>query len=213
MAGVPAALAAATVQAAIRAAAGSTISGAFAAAVSTVSERMLMPMVLTNMKPAVVVVLAVLTTATIVPGFLAASDRPPASSATNGSGPKAVDPGVAEGRPGRESGQAVDKHDVKAEAIALAAKAFGSEHWSADPDLPGRYYNKGRGYWMYYKEYERRNDGKQYLFKPFAARSLSRAKRRSSRRSRPTRRYLTSTGHWSCRSISRGRPPCGSSKS
>ena len=57
---------------------------------------------------------------------------------------------------------------TKKEAIALAAKGFGAGHWSADRDLPGRYYNKERGYWMYYKEYERRNEGKQFLFKPFA---------------------------------------------
>ena len=57
---------------------------------------------------------------------------------------------------------------TKKEAIALAAKGFGEGHWSADRDLPGRYYNKERGYWMYYKEYERRNEGKQFLFKPFA---------------------------------------------
>ncbi len=57
---------------------------------------------------------------------------------------------------------------TKKEAIALAARGFGETHWSADRELPGRYYNKDRGYWMYYKEYERRNEGKQYLFKPFA---------------------------------------------
>jgi hypothetical protein len=57
---------------------------------------------------------------------------------------------------------------TKKEAIALAARGFGAGHWSADRDLPGRYYNKERGYWMYYKEYERRNEGKQFLFKPFA---------------------------------------------
>ena len=57
---------------------------------------------------------------------------------------------------------------TKKEAIRLAAKGFGAGHWSADRDLPGRYYNKERGYWMYYKEYERRNEGKQFLFKPFA---------------------------------------------
>jgi hypothetical protein len=57
---------------------------------------------------------------------------------------------------------------TKKEAIALAAKGFGEGHWAADAELPGRYYNKERGYWMYYKEYERRNEGKQFLFKPFA---------------------------------------------
>jgi hypothetical protein len=57
---------------------------------------------------------------------------------------------------------------TKKEAIALAGRAFGEGHWSADRELPGRYYNKERGYWMYYKEYERRPEGKQYLFKPFA---------------------------------------------
>jgi hypothetical protein len=57
---------------------------------------------------------------------------------------------------------------TKKEAIALGVRGFGAGHWTADPDLPGRYYNKERGYWMYYKAYERRNEGKQYLFKPFA---------------------------------------------
>src|SRR4051812_515042 len=54
------------------------------------------------------------------------------------------------------------------EAIALAGRAFGERHWSVDRDLQVRYYNKERGYWMYAKEYERLNDGKQLRFKPFA---------------------------------------------
>jgi hypothetical protein len=57
---------------------------------------------------------------------------------------------------------------TKKEAIALAAKAFGKGHWSADRELPGRYYNKERGYWMYYKEYERLSEGRQFRFKPFS---------------------------------------------
>src|SRR5262249_51083061 len=56
---------------------------------------------------------------------------------------------------------------TKKEAIALAARACGKDHWSADPELPGRYYNKERGYWMYYKEYKRKNEGKQFTFTPF----------------------------------------------
>jgi hypothetical protein len=53
------------------------------------------------------------------------------------------------------------------EAIELAGKANGAGHWSADRDLPVRYYNKDRGYWMYAKGYERLNEGRQLRFKPF----------------------------------------------
>ena len=54
------------------------------------------------------------------------------------------------------------------EAIALAEMTFGHEHWSADHNLPVRYYNKERGYWMYAQSYERLNEGRQLRFKPFA---------------------------------------------
>lgn len=54
------------------------------------------------------------------------------------------------------------------EAIRTAADALGPTHWSADRALPIRYYNHERGYWMYAKEAERRPDGKQLTFKPFA---------------------------------------------
>jgi RNA polymerase sigma factor (sigma-70 family) len=172
VAGVPAALAGATVQTAIRSAAGSAIPAAVAAAVSTLSERTLMTMFCSSLKPAAVVALTVLTAATIVPGFLAASDRQSRRSGDTPPEQKAEVIEKAEGRAGRKPGNESDEQERnsagKAAAIALAKRAFGPEHWSADPDLPGRYYNRERGYWMYYKEYERRNDGRQVLFKPFA---------------------------------------------
>ena len=163
------ALAGATVQAAFRSTAGSTISEAVVAAVSTLSERVLMTIFLLQLeagrsgrargrsRPQ-----------SIVPGFLAASDRPPASSAANGSGPKAMVPGAAEGRLGEESGKAVDQARLEGRSDRPGGKSVRARALERDRDLPGRYYNKERGYWMYYKEYERRNDGKQFLFKPFA---------------------------------------------
>ncbi|SIO40684.1 hypothetical protein SAMN05444166_4447 [Singulisphaera sp. GP187] len=54
------------------------------------------------------------------------------------------------------------------EATKTAARAFGPKHWSGDPALPVRYYNHERGYWMYAKEYERLNGGKQLRLRPFA---------------------------------------------
>ena len=86
-----------------------------------------------------------LTTATIVPGFLAASDRQSKSSSDTSPERKAVVPWVAEGRSGREPANEADKYgrnSPKAEAIALAAKAFGPEHLDSGPDMPGRYSNR-----------------------------------------------------------------------
>ncbi len=37
----------------------------------------------------------------------------------------------------------------KQQANELARTEFGEKHWSADPDLPFRYYNSDRGFWMY----------------------------------------------------------------
>src|SRR3954453_13679998 len=54
------------------------------------------------------------------------------------------------------------------EATRTAGEAFGPGHWSADKALPVRYYNHERGYWMYAKDYERLNEGKQLRFRPFA---------------------------------------------
>jgi hypothetical protein len=62
------------------------------------------------------------------------------------------------------------------EAIALAARANGADDWSAKRDLQVRYYNRERGYWMYAREYERLNDGKQLRFRPFCLITESRGK-------------------------------------
>jgi hypothetical protein len=66
-------------------------------------------------------------------------------------------------------------------SIAHAEAAFGSDHWSTDPELAFRYYNAERGYWMYAKDWERiveengvRYDGKRMRLKPFAAIAKSR---------------------------------------
>ncbi|MDR3635789.1 MAG: hypothetical protein P4L84_18450 [Isosphaeraceae bacterium] len=55
------------------------------------------------------------------------------------------------------------------EAIELAIRAFGRDHWSADPSLDMfRFYSADRGYWMYAKDYKREKDGKLLVFAPFA---------------------------------------------
>jgi hypothetical protein len=54
------------------------------------------------------------------------------------------------------------------QAQRLAETAFGPGHWSANPDLPVRYYNTERGYWMYAGDYARTNGGKRVKFSPFA---------------------------------------------
>ncbi len=54
------------------------------------------------------------------------------------------------------------------EAISLAERAFGPDHWTANHDLQIRYYDKFRGYWMYAQKYERMPDGKRLRFTPFA---------------------------------------------
>ena len=58
--------------------------------------------------------------------------------------------------------------DTRRRAIDLAAGSFGPGHWSAADDLQIRYYSAEKGYWMYAKEYERLDDGKRVLLKPFA---------------------------------------------
>jgi len=63
----------------------------------------------------------------------------------------------------------------KKEAIAYARAAFPPGHWSAAEDLPYRYYNTDRGFWIYAQEWERideengvRYDGKRMRLTPFA---------------------------------------------
>ncbi len=69
----------------------------------------------------------------------------------------------------------------KLEAIAHAGSAFGGDHWSAAKDLPYRYYNAERGFWMYAKQVWRiveengvKYDGKRVRMAPFALISISR---------------------------------------
>lgn len=55
------------------------------------------------------------------------------------------------------------------QAIELASRAFGADHWSANPSKEMfRFYNVERGYWMYATNYERQKDGKLLIFWPFA---------------------------------------------
>jgi hypothetical protein len=53
-------------------------------------------------------------------------------------------------------------------ATDLAIRAFGKNHWSADPQNSLRYYDAARGYWMFAQEYERMNEGRRARFTPFA---------------------------------------------
>ena len=52
------------------------------------------------------------------------------------------------------------------DAIALAASAFGPDHWSVRAEL--HYYDVDRGYWIYYRNQERLDDGKTWEFSPIA---------------------------------------------
>jgi len=69
----------------------------------------------------------------------------------------------------------VHDSESKKEAIAYARAAFPPGHWSAAEDLPYRYYNTDRGFWIYAQEWERideengvRYDGKRMRLTPFA---------------------------------------------
>ncbi len=69
----------------------------------------------------------------------------------------------------------------KVEAIAIAKRALGPNHWSGDRDLAYRYYNAERGFWMYAKQVTRvdeeegvRYDGKRLRMAPFALITRSR---------------------------------------
>lgn len=52
------------------------------------------------------------------------------------------------------------------DAIALAEEAFGPNHWAVKAEL--HYYDELRGYWMYYRNQERLDDGKTWEFSPVA---------------------------------------------
>lgn len=69
-----------------------------------------------------------------------------------------------------------ERSKTELEAIDLAIKAFGKDHWTADKELPQRYYNHERGYWIYSKSCEKSKDGKQLTMKPFALIWKSRGK-------------------------------------
>ena len=56
----------------------------------------------------------------------------------------------------------------KQEAIRLARLAFGEDHWTTPADLPWRYYNSARGYWLYAREQALSADRKTVTFSPFA---------------------------------------------
>ena len=53
------------------------------------------------------------------------------------------------------------------EKTELAIRAFGAGHWTAEPDTQS-YYNADKGFWMYFKDFDRVNEGKQIDFRPFA---------------------------------------------
>ncbi|MHC5543859.1 hypothetical protein ACYOEI_36995, partial [Singulisphaera rosea] len=61
-----------------------------------------------------------------------------------------------------------EKSSSELGAVDLAIKAFGKDHWTADKELPQRYYNNEHGYWIYTKSSEKSKDGKQLTMKPFA---------------------------------------------
>lgn len=54
------------------------------------------------------------------------------------------------------------------QARALARAAFGPNHWASAEDLPIRIYNADRHFWLYARDYERLDDGKTMVFRPFA---------------------------------------------
>lgn len=146
-----------TARAAIQYATTRVAVGGISTAVAVLTEGALKTMVLSKLKTSAVLLFAMATTSMVAPAFLAASGPPKAAS--------------------QEQQPAAALEQIKSEpqptpkqieAVELATKAFGPTHWSADKALPVRYYNHERGYWMYAKEHERLNDGKQLRLKPFA---------------------------------------------
>lgn len=83
----------------------------------------------------------------------------------------------------KSEGTKLVAHDSrsKLEAISIAKKALGPQHWSGDPELAYRYYNAERGFWMYAKQVWRigeeggvKYDGKRLRMAPFALVTRSR---------------------------------------
>ncbi|HEV3163584.1 MAG TPA: hypothetical protein VGZ22_06050, partial [Isosphaeraceae bacterium] len=63
----------------------------------------------------------------------------------------------------------VDRITASETALAathLASSTFGANHWTTKASF--RYYNNERGYWMFAESYERRKEGRQIVFRPFA---------------------------------------------
>jgi hypothetical protein len=54
------------------------------------------------------------------------------------------------------------------ETFELARAAFGPNHWTADPMQATSYYDSERRYWMFFKSYEPKLDGRRLEFAPFA---------------------------------------------
>lgn len=54
------------------------------------------------------------------------------------------------------------------EALDLASQAFGPDHWAAQRDQRTCYYDAGRGFWFFFKDYSRTKEGRQIRFAPFA---------------------------------------------
>ena len=53
---------------------------------------------------------------------------------------------------------------------------LGADHWAANRDQRTCYYDQGRGFWFFFKEYTRAKEGKQIRFSPFALIWRSRGK-------------------------------------
>ena len=55
----------------------------------------------------------------------------------------------------------------------LAVKNFGTDHWTAQPDIKLTYYDASRGSFMYAQTYELQDDGKVMVISPFAMVAVS----------------------------------------
>lgn len=62
------------------------------------------------------------------------------------------------------------------ETAELARSAFGADHWTADPKQATWYYDASRGYWMFFKTYDRTHNERRLEFSPFALIWRSRGK-------------------------------------
>lgn len=54
------------------------------------------------------------------------------------------------------------------ESIELARAVFGPNHWTTAEKDSWAFYDEFRGYWMYFKKYERQRDGRRLVFSPYA---------------------------------------------